>query len=1287
MGNWEDKSGEACTEDKLRASEARYRALYEANPLMVFTVTPDGAITSANPMAAEQLGYSVEELQQCSMLDLFLEGDRATVLQQIAICSKDAGQVKHCDIRLLRKEGDPLWVKETARAFEEADGTATLMIVCEDITEQRQAEAALRKSEEWFSRTFNTSPVPMVVRRLRDARYMDVNETFLRGSGYLRQEIVGKTDDDINLWVDIGKRAQARMELKERGRVTNLEASVRRKDGTIRIGLFSAEVINLDGEECALIAMNDITERKQVEEALRTTEERFSKAFRAGASPASITSLDEGRYLDVNQSFLQATGYTRDEVLGRTSTELGIWEDPTLRKAILETLKSGGPVRDVELNYRTKSGEEGVWLLSAELIDIGGERFIIATRNDITKRKRAEENLQASEERFSKAFHGSPVPMSISRNELFIDVNDSFLRTSGFTRDEVVGHTAGELDLWVDRAEQELVAATVRESRGVRNMECKYRMKDGQVRTFLISIDVIEIAGTRSVLAVTADITDRKRAEEALQSLVAGTASVTGQAFFPEVVRHVAGALGVRYVMMTEITAESPLKLRTLAFWLANHWRENFEYFAENTPCEQVIISGEMCYYPINLQEQFSEDPGLRDLGAVSYLGTPLFSSSGKMLGHLCVMDNKTINDDPRTRSIVTVFAARAAAELERKRAEDALRESEARSRRLIDSNIIGVVIADLTGSVIVANDAFLRMVGYDQEDVAARRVNRALLTPPEYQTLDQMAVADLKASGTCAPYVKEYIRRDGTRVPVMLGVAMLEGTGDKAIAFVLDLTEQRRAQKALVESERRFRALIENSSDAIALLNSKYKLFYASPSASRIAGYPAEELMGQNFLDRIHPDDLEGVKADLARLAEQPGQVTTNLFRSRHRDGSWRWIETISTNLLTEPSVGALVVNYRDVSERRRAEEEQAQLQAVAQNVAREWRLTFDAVEFPILLLELDGTVARLNRAAMLLAGRDYREIKGCAVGSIGPGEPWRQIAELVPSVRANRTSVFEQTQDPATGKNWEITGSLFSGSESGDEEKVIVLARDVSQMVQLQESLRRSETMSAMGQLVAGVAHEVRNPLFGISATLDAFSARFGEPEEYRQYTTILRREVGRLSALMRELLEYGKPLNQELAPGSLQPVIIQAVLDCKLQADRAGVSIINNLGNLQLPVLMDRGRLLQVFRNLIENAIQHSPSGAAISVDARRMKEGSDSWVECAIADSGTGFQPEDLPRVFDPFFTKRRGGTGLGLSIVQRIVEEHKGSIRLGNRNGSGALVKVRLPLFNGTNGNP
>ena len=129
------------------------------------------------------------------------------------------------------------------------------------------------------------------------------------------------------------------------------------------------------------------------------------------------------------------------------------------------------------------------------------------------------------------------------------------------------------------------------------------------------------------------------------------------------------------------------------------------------------------------------------------------------------------------------------------------------------------------------------------------------------------------------------------------------------------------------------------------------------------------------------------------------------------------------------------------------------------------------------------------------------------------------------------------------------------------------------------------------------------------------------------------------------------------------------------------------LNNLGNLQLPVLMDRGRLLQVFRNLIENAIQHSPSGATVSVDARQMKEGSESWVECAIADSGTGFQPEDLPRVFDPFFTKRRGGTGLGLSIVQRIVEEHKGLIRLGNRNGSGALVKVRLPLFNGTNGNP
>src|SRR5262249_19096141 len=217
-------------EERLKASEARYRTLYEANPLMVFTVATDGQILSVNASGAERLGYREDELIGRPVMEVFSEEEKGTVLHQIKLCARDATQINRWEIQGLRKDGSVIWVSETARAVREADGETVVLLVCEDITERRQAQEALRKSEEWFSRTFNTSPAPMLVRRLRDGVYVDVNDAFVRESGYDRREIVGLSDNDVPLWVNIEPgRDSGQAILGERGRISNLEASVRRK--------------------------------------------------------------------------------------------------------------------------------------------------------------------------------------------------------------------------------------------------------------------------------------------------------------------------------------------------------------------------------------------------------------------------------------------------------------------------------------------------------------------------------------------------------------------------------------------------------------------------------------------------------------------------------------------------------------------------------------------------------------------------------------------------------------------------------------------------------------------------------------------------------------------------------------------------------------------------------------------------------------------------------------------------------------------------------------------------
>lgn len=174
------------------------------------------------------------------------------------------------------------------------------------------------------------------------------------------------------------------------------------------------------------------------------------------------------------------------------------------------------------------------------------------------------------------------------------------------------------------------------------------------------------------------------------------------------------------------------------------------------------------------------------------------------------------------------------------------------------------------------------------------------------------------------------------------------------------------------------------------------------------------------------------------------------------------------------------------------------------------------------------------------------------------------------------------------------------------------------------------------------------------------------------------MLRGEVKRLNHLTQELFEYGRPTRGEWVEGPVLPVMMDALSACALASERAGVNVNRELA-AELPrVRMDARRLFHVFRNVVENAVQHSPAGSAVRVATEEVEEAGRAWVRCTVRDGGPGFRAEDLSHVFEPFFSKRRGGTGLGLSIVQRILEEHQGIIRLRNHPEGGAEVTLLLP---------
>jgi PAS domain S-box-containing protein len=228
------------------------------------------------------------------------------------------------------------------------------------------------------------------------------------------------------------------------------------------------------------------------------------------------------------------------------------------------------------------------------------------------------------------------------------------------------------------------------------------------------------------------------------------------------------------------------------------------------------------------------------------------------------------------------------------------------------------------------------------------------------------------------------------------------------------------------------------------------------------------------------------------------------------------------------------------------------------------------------------------------------------------------------------------------------------------------------------LRESLARSESMSAIGALVAGVAHEVRNPLFTISASIDTFEAKFGQRAEFHPYLGALRASIERLSRLMSQLLDYGRPHKPAPVPMSLAECVQLAIDLLPLRGGARGIRLVNRVPADLPPIHIDRYQVLQVFQNLLENAVQASPPGGEVVVTGAPREHEGRPGCECRVEDSGPGFNPGPIGRIFEPFVSERSGGTGLGLSIVQRIVEQYGGHVDAGNRPEGGARVSVWIP---------
>jgi len=263
-----------------------------------------------------------------------------------------------------------------------------------ELNERKKMEKALRESEEKFSVAFRSSPEMIIIVNLQTGKYIEVNDSFISITGYTLETLIGHTGEEFNLWINKEDQYKMTRILQEQGKMRNEEFMFRMKSGEIRTWLCSADIITIGGKPHMIAAAIDITERKQMEGALRESEEKFSKVFHASPNTMVIISLKDRKIVEINENYTRSTGYTREEVIGHNVAEFNSWVNENEHKRILRILEKEGRVLGEEAYFRKKSGDTHVGLLSIELINIGGEPCMLTESIDITRLKQTEEELK-----------------------------------------------------------------------------------------------------------------------------------------------------------------------------------------------------------------------------------------------------------------------------------------------------------------------------------------------------------------------------------------------------------------------------------------------------------------------------------------------------------------------------------------------------------------------------------------------------------------------------------------------------------------------------------------------------------------------------------------------------------------------------------------------------------------------------------------------------------------------------------------------------------------------------
>jgi PAS domain S-box-containing protein len=555
-----------------------------------------------------------------------------------------------------------------------------------------------------------------------------------------------------------------------------------------------------------------------------------------------------------------------------------------------------------------------------------------------------------------------------------------------------------------------------------------------------------------------------------------------------------------------------------------------------------------------------------------------------------------------------------------------------------------------------------------------------------------QEALSEVKTKQTDRPLTRtlelEFYRKDGSTFWSENTLTFLmNSNGEPAgiLAVSRDITERKRTEDALRESEENFKALAENAFDGIMTVAGEGVFVYANERAAEITGYSVAELLKTTIKELVHPDEFEKISERYRRRLEgraAPSPYETVIIR---KDGRSVPIELAAARTIWQRNPADQVF-FRDITERKRMEDDLQRYSTQLEGLVfertkklaeseRRFRELSDLLPQIVFEIDENGNVEYMNRAGFAATGLSEEEFSRglSAFHFLAPAEHERATRGIQRVIAGEMIGEREFTVLRKDGIRFPALVYTAPITREGKTVGLRGIAVDITERKRAEEELAKSQRLATIGELAAIVGHDLRNPLTGIAGATYNLKRHLGKrtDSETREALEIIEQDIQHSDKIINDLLEYSKEIHLDLRETNAKSITKDALAQAKIPAE---IRMVDSTRN-QPKILIDADKMRRVFVNLIKNAIDAMPKGGTLRITSKNI----DSNLEIIFADTGTGMTKDAMEKIWSPMFTTKATGIGLGLPIAKRLVEAHEGSITVESKAGKGSSFTVTLPV--------